>query len=557
MQRNLPALTRHAYDLLIIGGGIYGACVAWDASLRRLSVALVDKADFASSTSANSLKIIHGGLRYLQHADFRRMRESLRERTTLMRIAPHLVHPLPFVIPTYGHGMQGQELFSLALLVNRLVGFACERLADPQKCTPPGHVVSTREALQLLPTLERKGLTGAAIFYDAQVYNSERLLLSFLRSAEGAGADLANYVEVVGFLKQGERVIGVEAQDVLTGDRFDIRAKMVVNASGPWVEQVLGLARAPRLTRHLPLARAINLVTRSLFDAYAIGVASKDGDEDGHAMLDKGRRLLFITPWRGHSLIGTAYGLYAGGPDELKLTERHIQQFLTQINRACPSARLKREEVFFVHSGLLPCSGVDPKTGAVQLMRHYQIRDHRQEGVEGLMSLVGVKYTTARDVAAKAVDRVFEAWGYKPPKAMSAHTPLHGGQIDRFHAFMQAALEKRPPGLAEEAVRRLVYNHGSAYPRVLQYLKCPAAACHVPPDPHAVLKAEALHGMREEMAQKLSDVVFRRTDLGTTGYPGTEALKICADLMRAEFNWSLSRTEQEWQEVHNALGMKP
>jgi glycerol-3-phosphate dehydrogenase len=556
MQRNLPALTRHAYDLLIIGGGIYGACVAWDASLRRLSVALVDKADFASATSANSLKIIHGGLRYLQHADFRRMRESIRERTTLMRIAPHLVHPLPFVIPTYGHGIQGKELFSLALLMNRLIGFAGERLADPQKRIPAGQVISTGEALRLLPAIERKGLTGAAIFYDAQVYNSERLLLSFLRSAERTGADLANYVEAVGFLRQGDRVIGVEAQDVLTGDRFDIRSKMVVNAAGPWVERVLGFAREPRLNRRVPLAKAINLVTRSLSATYAVGVACKGGYQGPYAMLDKGGRLLFITPWRGHSLIGTAYGLHTGGPDELKITERHIQEFLAQINRSYPSARLKREEVSLVHSGLLPCSGVDQKTGDVQLLRHYQIRDHRQEGVEGLMSLVGVKYTTARAVAAKAVDRVFEVWGYKPPKAMSAHTQLHDGQIEQFHAFMQAAIEKRPPGLEEEVVRRLVYNHGSAYPRVLQYLKQLAAACDMPPDPHAVLKAEVLHAIREEMAQKLSDVVFRRTDLGTADYPGDEALKTCTDLMRAEFNWSPSRTEQEWQDVQNVFEMK-
>lgn len=231
MQRNAIALTQNVYDLLIIGGGIYGACIARDASLRGLSVALVEKADFGCATSANSLKTIHGGLRYLQHGDLKRMRESIGDRKILMQIAPHLVHPLKVVLPTYGHGMRGKEAMALALAVNDLV--SCDRnfLADPQKHIPPGRVISKNQCLQLLEGIDSQGLTGGAIFYDAQVYNSERLILSFLRSAVQAGADVANYVEVVGFLQMGDRITGVTAKDVLTGDSFQIQAKTVVNAS--------------------------------------------------------------------------------------------------------------------------------------------------------------------------------------------------------------------------------------------------------------------------------------------------------------------------------------
>ncbi len=201
--------------------------MAWDATLRGLSVALVDKADFGAATSVNSLKMIHGGLRYLQHADFRRMRASIRERRTLMQIAPHLVAPLPVLLPTYGHGLQGKAVLAAALLLNDVIGWDRNRLCDPQKHIPRGRVISKRACLQQLPGLDPRGLTGGAIFYDAQVHHSERLTLAFLQSAAQAGAQLANYVEATGFHLDRDCVTGVSACDVLTGNRFDIRP-------GPW-----------------------------------------------------------------------------------------------------------------------------------------------------------------------------------------------------------------------------------------------------------------------------------------------------------------------------------
>jgi len=543
------------YDLLIIGGGIYGACVAWDASLRGLSVALVEKSDFGSATSANSLKIIHGGLRYLQHADFRRMRESIRERTTLMRIAPHLVHPLPVLIPTYGHGMRGKEVLSVALVVNDLVSFDRNRLDDPQKHIPRGRTISRRECLQLLPGIPEQGLTGGAIFYDAQVYNSERFTLSFLRPAAKAGAHLANYVEVTGFLQEGDRVTGVEAKDLLTGDRFDIRAKMVLNICGPWVNHVLGLLNGRRPQPGVRCAKAINLMTRRLFHTYAVGVLGQNGYRDADAVISKGSRFLFITPWRGQSLIGTAYTVYNEDPDDFKVTEKDVQNLLNEINQACPSASLKREEISFVHGGLVPMSETDRETGYVQLAKHYQIHDHRNEGVKGLLSVVGVKYTTARHVAERVIDLVFEMRGQKPPRSTSSITPLHGGQIERFETFLHTEIGKRPYGLDEEAIRRLIYNYGSAYPEVLRYLDRDVHGGQKRTDRLAVLEAEILHGVHEEMAQKLTDVVFCRTELGTAGHPGDDILRFCAEVMGTELGWSEARIRRELQEVNEVFAL--
>lgn len=550
MKRDLTRFTERTYDIVVIGGGIYGACVAWEATLRGLSVALMEKSDFGSATSANSLKIIHGGLRYVQHADFKRMRESIREQKTLMRIAPHLIHPLPVLVPAYGHGMRGKEVLSLALVVNDLIGFDRNRLGDPQKHTPRGRLISRRECLRLLPSIHEQGLTGGVIFYDAQVYNSERLLLSFLRSAEKAGAHMANYVEVTGFPKDGDRVTGVEARDVLTGNRFNIQARTVVNTSGPWVNRILGFLNGHRPNRRVLFAKAINLVTRPIFQTYAVGISGKNRCHDADAVMNKGARFLFITPWRGRSLIGTTYATYDGDPDDFKVTEEDIQNFLGEINQSCPSARLKRDEISFVHGGLVPISSVDRETGHVELAKHYQIHDHRHEGVKGLMSVVGVKYTTARHVAEKVVDRVFELWGRKPPNSISAITPLHGGQIEQFEAFLHAQIEKRPYGLGEEVTRPLVYNYGSAYPEVLQYADSHVDWCRMLPDHLAILRAEVLHAIHDEMARKLSDVIFRRTELGTAGHPGNEVLKACADIMGTEVGWSSARGQQELQEVN-------
>jgi glycerol-3-phosphate dehydrogenase len=481
----------------------------------------------------------------------------VKEQQVLMRIAPHLVHPLPVLIPTYGHWLQGKEAFALALLANHWISFDRDRLVRSQSCLPRGRVISKSEVLQLAPGIRQQGLTGGAIFYDAQMSNSERLIFAFLRSAEQAGAQLANYTEVRGLIKEKDTVIGVEASDTLTGNQLQIRAKTVVNTCGPWVSSILDSLRG-RATKEsngqVLFAKAMNVLTRPFFPRHAVGVSGKNRYNDTDAVLNKGNRLLFITPWRGFSLIGTAQIAYDGKPEDCKASDEEIENFLREVNQAYPAADLKREDIVFVHSGLLPSSGISHTTGDVQVAKHYQIHDHRSEGFKGILSVVGVKYTTARRVAEKVVDQVFESWGHKPSQSASSYTPLHGGRIEQFDLFLRAHVKDRPPSLSEEAMSHLVGNYGSAYQDVLQYLDAPR--CSTSGDRCPVLRAEVLHGIRDEMAQKLSDVVFRRTDLGTTGHPGDEALNICAEVMSRELAWAPSRTLQELQDVNKIFSMR-
>ena len=545
MQRDLTRLADSCYDVLVIGGGIYGACVAREGALRGLSVALVDMADFASGTSANSLKVIHGGLRYLQHGDVRRMRISINERHTLMRIAPHLVHPLPVLIPTYGHGVQGKDIFRLALILNDVVSFDRNRGLDAQHALPRGRMLTRHACLHVAPGLRREHLTGGAFFYDAQVHNSERLLLASLRSAARAGAAMANYTKVIGFLTQQDRVVGACVQDVLAGEQFDIRARMIVNTTGPWVNQCLRLLPRPRPLARMRQAQAMNLMTRSLELPCALGIQSRQDYRDADTLINKGSRLLFITPWRGQSLIGTAYTLAAAETERPQVTPQDIEQFLTDINAAYPAAQLHPQDVSFVHGGFVPMVGTHPVTGDIQLAKHHQIRDHRQDGWHGLLSVVGVKYTTARYVAEKVIDQVFAVWGQRPVRSLSATTPLYGGGMEQYSDFLRTEVQRRPQGLTEDMVRHLVSNYGTAYAEVLQYRHEHKSA----EGWAAVMSAEVLYGIEHEMAQKLSDIVFRRTDLGTAGHPGDGRLWDCAKVMGSRLGWSQARMQQEIDEV--------
>jgi glycerol-3-phosphate dehydrogenase len=532
MKRDLSALEGSEFDVVVVGAGVYGAATAWDAALRGLSVALVDKGDFGSATSFNSLKTVHGGLRYLQHGDFRRMRESVRERSTLMRIAPHLVHPLPFFLPTYRDGLRRRPILAVAMFLNDLVSFDRNRSASPEKSLPPSKVVSRSESMQLIPGIREEGLTGAALWYDAQISNSDRLTLSFILSAAEAGAQVANFVEANGVLREGDRIRGIRCRDVLGDAELAIRGRVVVNASGPWVDRTLGNLGLEGRPRLFHASRAMNLVTRSVLRDVAAGFSSRRN------------QVLFVIPWREFSLIGTTHAAYDGSPDDLETKEEDVRELLGDINAAYPPARLERDDVRLVHRGILPTAAANGE--GVTLTKKYRIHDHRAEGLSGLISLVGVKYTTARDVAEKAVDRVFDQLGQQSlPASRTASTPVHGGVMEGFSEFVAQEVQRKPLGLGEEAMRHLVGTYGSAYPHVLRHAEVNLDLTLPIIEGSQVSIAEILHAVREEQAIDLASVVLRRTELGSAGHPGRACLEKCAAIMGGELGWSESKREAE------------
>jgi|YelNatPaOPRAMG01_1025707.scaffolds.fasta_scaffold00016_55 glycerol-3-phosphate dehydrogenase len=551
MRRDLKAIADREFDLLVVGGGIHGAAIAYDAAQRGLRVALVERNDFGSATSSNSLKIVHGGLRYLQHADFRRMRESIRERRTLMRIAPHLVHPLRFVVPTYGHLIKGPEVFAMALLLNGIIGADRNRRLPPEQRLPFGEILSADEFRRLAPMVDGSHLTGGVVWYDAQMYNSERLLLAFVESAVEQGAQVANYVEAKRYLQRDGRVNGIEAVDRLTGTSFEIRARVTVNACGPWYNELLRRLGLEGREEPLALSLAINLVSvRQLTRDCAIGFYSHRQYRDQDSVISRGSRLLFVAPWRKVNLLGTAHLPYRESADSLAVEPGLLADFLREIQEAIPGAEIDGRDIRFYHAGLLPMRPNRSASHEVTLIKRHRIVDHEKiHSLPGLISLIGVKYTTARAVAEEVTNLAFRKLGRKSPPCQTADTPLTGGEMESFSGFEKSELPRLTRYVSPELASTLLHNYGTRFLRLLTYFETSPHWAEPVGQGLPVVKAQILHAVREEMAQKLSDVVFRRTDLAMFGSPAPEALRMAAEIMANELGWNGKRMRQEIEEV--------
>jgi glycerol-3-phosphate dehydrogenase len=499
MRRDLNQLAERVHDLLVVGGGVHGACVAWDASLRGLSVALVERDDFGAATSANSLRIVHGGLRYLARGDLPRMRQSIRERSALLRIAPGLVVPLPVLVPTSGMGSESRLALRAALALNDLASAGRNRGFDRGHHIPAGRLLSHRDTVQLFPPLAGRPVTGGALWYDARIRRPERLTLSFVRSAAERGATAANYLEVERLLTAAGAVHGAQALDRRSGTRLEIRARAVAVAAGPWTDALVAgttgrpAGSAPRQ------ALAVNLVIGRRLAEVAVGVRASSGPADDPVI--GGRRFLFLAPQDGATLLGTWYAV-DDGTDPRPTVERGAATLLAEFNAACPGLQLRAADVARVQWGRLPLkAGLEPGR-ADALADRPRVVDHAAAGTRHLFSVEGVKYTTARGVADEAVDRIVGDLGVRDPGCRTAETVLSGAY-------------DVPPG-----------------------------------DPR--LEARIGEAVRDEMALTLGDVVFRRTGLGEPPGPTREAVSAAARIAGDELGWDVGRQAAEVEDVMQA-----
>ena len=541
MKRDLNKLANTRFDLLIIGGGIHGAVLFYYATLFNLTVALIEKGDFAQATSSNSQKIIHGGLRYLQNLDFLRMLQSIKARKQLMLVAPHLIHPLKCLMPLYGNSMRGKEIMRIGLRINDLIGFNRNCLLDQSKHIPNGEILPVQDANRLIPHLEQHHLSGAAQWHDAICVNTERLVLGYVRTACKAGGVSANYVMATKIIHKGNCVVGVEAQDQIAGNIFDIRAIRVANCTGPWVDELLC---SSHLRRKHPqkFVSGINVIVKKLFPFdTAVGVQSKIG---------KGR-LYFVVPWRDKSIVGTEYFPYHGHPDNYRISEKECLQLINGFNQAYPAANLKLEDVNFVHNGLLPLgNGCSLKTrNEISASRNFKILNHGVNGINGLISVIGVKYTTASYVSAKALKQLFPKLSINSTK-FNQH--LLGGNIDDFLLFKNKILEKWKGKIDQTKLVGLLENYGTEVEKVLHIGEFKNDFNSKPKDSLSrELKGQILFAAREEMALKLSDVIFRRTDIGTSKRLDKNLLNQISKFFAKEMGWAKTRRQTEIQETNN------
>lgn len=553
MRRDLAELASREHDLVVVGGGIFGVCAAWDATLRGLDVALLERDDFAHAASAHCFKMIHGGIRYLQHADLPRVRQSARERRILLRVAPHLCRPLPILVPTYGHGTRGKELLAAGMKVYDWLTFDRNRGIDDPACRiPPARFLSRGEALARFPGLERPDLTGGAIFHDGQMYSPARLALAFLRAAVDRGARAANRAEVTGLLRRGDRVHGVVVRDRDDGSEHEVRGRMVLCAGGGWSDGLLAASLGRSLEPRPTFSRdAYFVVRRELSSELALAVSGSTRDPD--AILSRSARHLFLVPWRGCTLVGVWHRVWdASAPRDPRVEDEELERWIGEVNGACPELRVRPDDVALVHCGLVLFGENRPGASDLSYGKRSRLVDHaRDHGVQGLLTLLGVRYTTARGDAARAVDLACARLGAASSRCRTADTPVHGGDVASVggvEALEREALARRPAPASEAAVRALVRNHGTAFERVLALGRVePELLAPLPGSD--TLGAEVAYAVREEMARTLEDVVFRRTDLGTTGFPGDAALDGAADVAAAELGWDEERRKREREAV--------
>lgn len=534
MLRDLGRLTATAHDLLVIGGGITGLIAAYDAAQRGLSVALIDRGDFGAATSFNHFKTVHGGLRYLQEGDFIRMRRSILERRAFALIAPHLVSPLAFLAPTSRTPTRSPLAFQMAFLVDGWLGHDRNAGVRADLHLPPGRVMSLAECQRVAPLWDPDGATGGALWYDYQMPLAERLTMGFALAAHAHGASLANHVEALAPIRVGNTICGVNARDILgRAETFEIRARVTLNAAGPWVRSVMASCGSER---DMPLLKAVNIVTSRPANGPALVRANPRG------------RALVLAPWRGHAFIGTGELDARRGPDDRGVSEDELQTFLGDINATFPSLNLRQDEVSLVHRGLVPAV---VHNGEVRVRGQAEVIDHGGEGIAGLVTAVGVKYTTARLLAERAVDVVVRKLERTVAPCRTGAVPLPGATTEGAEPLIAALRQKHGGWLDEPAARHLAAAYGTGCHQIADLAGQDTALRDRVTPGSPVLGAEIVHAARREMALTLTDVVVRRTALGVSGPPATSVARRCADILASELHWSAERVSAEIQTLRS------
>lgn len=390
IRRNPAAAEKPTYDLIIIGGGIYGAMLSLEAGFRGLRSLLLEKDDFGGATSYNSLRIVHGGFRYLQSLDLKRFYESVGERRWFLKTFPELVKPLPCLMPLYGKGAKRPSILAGALSINDLLSVQRNSGLSKEAHLPRGKLLSTAEVRSHFPSVDTEGLKGGALWFDASMSDSQRILMNVLRWATTLGSTALNYVKANEVLTHKGQVAGVRGQDTLTQETYEYRAPIVINACGPWSGK---MANSTDLFR--PSLAWNLLFDRPALSNCALAIAPKQPKAQTY----------FLHPWKNRLLAGTIHSPRHHNTDARpEPSEQQIESFINNLNNTIPNLDLKRSEVVRVLAGILPVK----QTGGVQLCSQEAIVDSGQNsGVKGFYSIAGVKFTTSRLVADRTLKRVF------------------------------------------------------------------------------------------------------------------------------------------------------
>ncbi|MFI7704700.1 glycerol-3-phosphate dehydrogenase/oxidase [Nonomuraea sp. NPDC049480] len=513
---------RHVFDLLVIGGGVNGLGIAWDAADRGLSVLVIDKGDWGGGTSSWSSRMIHGGLKYLDKLEVALVRESLRDREWLLRRAPHLVAPLAFALPFY----RGNKHHRLALRA----GMVLYDVLSFDKSLPLHRAYGRRRTAALLPGLSPDGLQGAAVYYDAQVEYAERLCVEIMLAARASGATTLNYAESTRLRIEEGRVAGASVRDVLTGTVHEVTARCTVNVAGPWADAVL-IGAQPAPERLIGGTKGTHLVVEPFSGSPSCAMY--------YEALSDGRPLMVI-PWLGRYLIGSTDERFEGDPGTAAAGQGEIDYILAETNRLFPAANLTEDDILYTYTGVRPLPFA-PDGDPGDITRRHILHDHRPR-LDGLISVVGGKLTTFRTLAEHAVDEVSRRLGRKAgSRTRGLDLPGRPPEGPEAHAL---AFE-RSNGLPAAEARRLARVYGARAGRVAALIASSETLSQTVAPATGLRAGEVVFAIREEEAVTLADVLARRTMIGLEPDLGQGAMDAVAAACAAELGWDDAETARQ------------
>jgi glycerol-3-phosphate dehydrogenase len=530
--RDLDTLANTTYDVLVVGGGIHGLAIAYDAASRGLRTALIDAADFGSAASSNHQKTVHGGLRSLQYGRLGYARYSIRERRALARIAPWLLRPLPFIVGTYRSMTRGRLALRAAFRLDRWLGRDRNAGVEPELHLPPPRLVSKAATLRLFSGIRSENLTGGAQWYDYQIVESDRLTFAFAAAADRAGATLANYVEATGPIRHGQRIVGMSVRDVMTGGEFPIMSATTVNAAGAHGGLIMS---GFGVKREYPLLKAMSLLTTKRASDIALAAPASQG------------RMLTLVPWRGRALVGTSQSRGFAQPGDTSASTAEVEALVSDANMAFPALKLTTADVRLVHRGVVPA--VQGSSGVPELLMVSQIHDHDADGAPGAFTVVGAKYSSARGVAERVTGMVARRLGKHVPPSKTATMILPGAGIADHEALAIETGRAHGLDLSIATIRHLIGRYAERAADIVTLMRDrpESQATLTPSEP--TLGAEVLYVIAHEMATRLTDIVIRRTGAGAEGHPGREVVHECARIAAGELGWDAARTAEEVSSV--------
>lgn len=543
LHRNLES---DKFDLLIIGGGITGLAILREAAERGLRACLVEKNDYGWSTSGATSKLIHGGLRYLENYEFGLVRESLRERRIMGLAAGHLVQPLSFIIPIFPWSHPGRVIMRAGLLTYDALSYDRNRDVPDDKHVPASRYLSKKEIIQMDPALDSPDVKCGFEYYDYQSLRPERLSLAFLKSAVEKGAVAYNHTEAVEFLQERSggrtQIQGANVRDRVTGKTATIRASLTINATGPWMDLVLGLfEEKPR--QKLQRSKGSHLLTKPILGNHSVLFRTRSG------------RHFFVVPWEGHSLIGPTDRPFEDHPDKLRPTQTDIQELMKDVNETVPGAPLKNEDILHVPIGIRPliAAGDADQGGTYKASRKYEIYDHSDESIDGLVSVAGGKWTTSRQLGEDVILGALKKPELKEVLTNRADTsvlplygsPGYGNPADIYREF--ALKEYGMAGVARSNHLHLITMYGTEHVSILRLLeKDRSLAAPVSRErPELDIRAQVVYAVENEGARTLEDILVRRLSVGTYGPIEKPALEAVASLAGKYLKWSSARQQKE------------